>query len=107
MPRKLGRGSGLKINDIFWKTFLYNAAFFKADNSNYLVGAGSALSIDVNESRLRAPNRFSTPPVSPPHQTRHGSAYQQGKGAWLGHGRDRYHGVVVGDVEMPAVPPGG
>ena len=46
VPRKLGRGSGLKINDIFWKTFLDNSTFFKADNSNYLVGAGSALSID-------------------------------------------------------------
>ena len=30
VPRKLGRGSGLKINDVFWATFLDNAAFFTA-----------------------------------------------------------------------------
>ena len=30
VPRKLGRGSGLKINDVFWTTFLNNAAFFTA-----------------------------------------------------------------------------
>ncbi len=46
VPRKLGRGSGLKINDIFWKTFLANSGFFKAANSNYLDGAESALSIE-------------------------------------------------------------
>ena len=30
VPRKLGRGSGLKMNDVFWGTFLNNAAFFTA-----------------------------------------------------------------------------
>ena len=29
-PRKLGRGSGLKINDVFWSIFMNNAAFFSA-----------------------------------------------------------------------------
>ena len=28
VPRKLGRGSGLKINDVFWTAFMNNAAFF-------------------------------------------------------------------------------
>ena len=46
VPRKLGRGSGLKINDVFWATFMDNAAFFKAANKNYLAGAETALSID-------------------------------------------------------------
>ena len=46
VPRKLGRGSGLKINDIFWTTFLNNAAFFAAGNKNYYTGAATALSID-------------------------------------------------------------
>jgi hypothetical protein len=46
VPRKLGRGSGLKINDIFWTTFLDNAAFFVAGNKNYLAGANTALGID-------------------------------------------------------------
>jgi len=46
VPRKLGRGSGLKLNDVFWKTFLDNASFFSAANKNYLEGADTALSID-------------------------------------------------------------
>jgi hypothetical protein len=46
VPRKLGRGSGLKINDIFWATFMDNAAFFKADNKNFLEGTDTVLSID-------------------------------------------------------------
>jgi hypothetical protein len=33
VPQKLGRGSGLKINDVFWTTFLNNAAFFTAGNA--------------------------------------------------------------------------
>jgi hypothetical protein len=46
VPRKLGRGSGLKINDVFWTIFLNNAAFFTAGNKNYLTGAATALGID-------------------------------------------------------------
>ncbi len=46
VPRKLGRGSGLKINDVFWTTFLDNASFFSSANNNYLEGADTALSID-------------------------------------------------------------
>lgn len=46
VPRKLGRGSGLKLNDVFWGTFLNNATFFTAGHGNYLVGADTALSID-------------------------------------------------------------
>ncbi len=46
VPRKLGRGAGLKINDVFWTVFLNHAAFFTAAQKNYLVGADTALSID-------------------------------------------------------------
>ena len=46
VPRKLGRGSGLKINDVFWTTFLANSDFFKTANNNYISGASTALSID-------------------------------------------------------------
>jgi hypothetical protein len=46
VPRKWGRGSGLKINDIFWSTFMNNASFFTAGNKNYLTGVDTALSID-------------------------------------------------------------
>ncbi|HID22322.1 MAG TPA: hypothetical protein EYP14_07965 [Planctomycetaceae bacterium] len=46
VPRKLGRGSGLKINDVFWSTFLANSTFFTATNNNYIEGANTALSIN-------------------------------------------------------------
>lgn len=46
VPRKLGRGSGLKINDVFWSTFLNNSAFFAAGNKNYVTGADTTLGID-------------------------------------------------------------
>jgi hypothetical protein len=46
VPRKLGRGSGLKINDVFWSVFLNNAAFFKPENKNFLSGPDTALGID-------------------------------------------------------------
>ena len=46
VPRKLGRGSGLKINDVFWATFLNNSAFFSADNKNLLAGTDTVLGID-------------------------------------------------------------
>ena len=46
VPRKLGRGSGLKINDVFWSVFMNNAAFFSVANKNFLSGADTALSIE-------------------------------------------------------------
>jgi hypothetical protein len=46
VPRKLGRGSGLKINDVFWSVFLNNAAFFTAANKTLLTGADTTLTID-------------------------------------------------------------
>ena len=48
VPRKLGRGSGLKINDVFWTVFLANAnnSFFATGNKNYVSGLDTALSID-------------------------------------------------------------
>lgn len=46
VPRKLGRGSGLKINDVFWSIFMNNAAFFTVGNKNFLSGAATALGID-------------------------------------------------------------
>jgi len=46
VPRKLGRGSGLKINDVFWAIFLDNSGFFKTANKNYITGADTALTVD-------------------------------------------------------------
>jgi hypothetical protein len=46
VPRKLGRGSGLKINDVFWTAFLNNALFFTVGNKNFILGASTSLGID-------------------------------------------------------------
>ena len=44
VPRKLGRGAGLKLNNIFWTEFLNNTgSHFTSGNSNVSTGAGSAL----------------------------------------------------------------
>lgn len=43
LSRHMGRGAGLKINDLFWTAFLNNSNFFTSGNSNVSTGAGSAL----------------------------------------------------------------
>ena len=47
VPRKLGRGAALKLNDVFWSTFLGNAAFFALAKGNYSEGAATALGVDA------------------------------------------------------------
>ncbi|MFN6303356.1 MAG: hypothetical protein ACK42H_14315, partial [Planctomycetota bacterium] len=46
VPRKLGRGSGMKLNDVFWTTFMNNGSFFTGGSKNLLTGTDTALSID-------------------------------------------------------------
>ena len=45
VPRRLGRGAALKLNDVFWGVFLNNATFFTAARGNYAEGAATALGI--------------------------------------------------------------
>jgi hypothetical protein len=42
-PKKLGRGAALKLNDVFWSTFMNNSTFFTSARKNVSTGAGSAL----------------------------------------------------------------
>lgn len=44
LPRKIGRGAGLSLNDVFWTAFLDDSTFFTAGNANYITGAGTVLS---------------------------------------------------------------
>lgn len=44
VPRGLGRGSGLKLNKVFWTAFLDNSDFFKSANNN--ISTTTPLSID-------------------------------------------------------------
>lgn len=41
VPRRLGRGGMLKLNDIFWTEFLNNSAFFTSGNSNVSTDTGA------------------------------------------------------------------
>jgi hypothetical protein len=46
VPRLLGRGSAMKLEQLFWTLVLANTGnFFHADNGNFITGAGSVLSI--------------------------------------------------------------
>jgi len=41
VPRRLGRGGALKLNDIFWTVFLDNSTFFAGGNSNVNTGVAN------------------------------------------------------------------
>lgn len=43
VPRKLGRGSALKINSVFWATFMANSTFFTSARGNYDDGTDTVL----------------------------------------------------------------
>lgn len=43
VPRRLGRGAALKINDVFWTAFLDNSSFYTTGNLNYDSGTDTAL----------------------------------------------------------------
>lgn len=45
IPRKLGRGAALALNDVFWAAFMNNSSFFTSGRGNFASGAGTALSI--------------------------------------------------------------
>ena len=46
VPRKLGRGSALKVNDVFWTEWMDNGAFFTAALNNYISGATTNLGVN-------------------------------------------------------------
>lgn len=46
VPRGIGRGGAVKLNKVFWDTFLDHSSFFTTGNNNLLTGAGSALDVD-------------------------------------------------------------
>lgn len=43
VPTKIGRGAGLKLNDVFWTAFLDNSTFFTSGRANYFTGASTNL----------------------------------------------------------------
>jgi hypothetical protein len=45
IPRNLGRGGALKLNEVFWTEFMSNASFFTTARGNLDEGADTALSL--------------------------------------------------------------
>lgn len=45
IPRMLGRGGALKLNEVFWTEFMNNGSFFTTGNKNYEEGAGTAFGV--------------------------------------------------------------
>lgn len=67
LPRRIGRGAALKLNDVFWGVFLDDADFFPTNKSlgNYVDGAGSALSLGGLEKANTAFHRQTDPDGKP------------------------------------------
>jgi hypothetical protein len=51
--RQVGRGAGLKLNNLFWTKFLNNSSFFAAGNNNVITGGTSVLSGATGVEALR------------------------------------------------------
>jgi hypothetical protein len=60
VPRRLGRGAALKLNDIFWSVFLNNAAFFTTARGNANEGVA-----DMTTGGLDATNTIFENQVDP------------------------------------------
>ena len=66
VPRRLGRGAALKINDIFWEAFLDNAAFFTALRGNLQTGAAASALDITGLTNVEAAFRNQTDPDGKP-----------------------------------------
>lgn len=53
VPSRIGRGAGLKLNDVFWTEFMDNASFFAAGNKNYFEGSTTNLQISSLKTALQ------------------------------------------------------
>lgn len=65
VPRMIGRGAALKLNDVFWTEFMDNSSFFASGNSNYISGSTTNLSSSSLQSVLQK-FRDQTDPDSKP-----------------------------------------
>jgi hypothetical protein len=54
IPRRIGRGGALKLNDIFWATFMANSSFFTSGRNNYISGATTTLDTVGMTAALKA-----------------------------------------------------
>lgn len=52
VPRRLGRGSALKLNDIFWTAFLDNSAFFTSGRNNVNEGVATVSTAGLDATNV-------------------------------------------------------
>jgi hypothetical protein len=45
IPRRIGRGAALKLNDVFWTAFMDNSSFFTSGRANYISGSTTNLAV--------------------------------------------------------------
>lgn len=65
VPRRLGRGAALKINDVFWTEFLDNSTFFTSGRGNYDDGTDTALTAAGMDAALVFWNALTDPDGKP------------------------------------------
>lgn len=65
LPQRIGRGAALKLNKVFWTSFLDNAAFFTSGNANYFEGAATNLQISSLTTALQKFRDQTDPDGSP------------------------------------------
>ena len=65
VPRRLGRGAGLTINDVFWTAFMDNSTFFTSARGNYDDGTDTALTAAGMDAALVFWNALTDPDGKP------------------------------------------
>jgi hypothetical protein len=65
VPRRLGRGAALKINEVFWTEFLANSTFFTSGRGNYDDGTDTALTAAGMDAALTIWNALTDPDGKP------------------------------------------
>lgn len=65
VPRRLGRGAALKINEVFWTEFMDNSTFFTVGRGNYDEGTDTALTAAGLDAALVFWNALTDPDGKP------------------------------------------
>lgn len=65
VPRRLGRGAAMKINEVFWTAFLDNSTFFTSGRGNYDDGTDTALTAAGLDAALVFWNGLTDPDGKP------------------------------------------
>jgi hypothetical protein len=65
LPQRIGRGAGLKVNDVGWTAFLDNSTFFTSGNNNYFEGAATNLQASSLKTAVQKFRKLTDPDGKP------------------------------------------